>query len=123
MFPQCITETWLSGDINDSEISLPNYTIVRHDRNRHGGGILFFVHNSLSYKIITKSPTVEFLLLSIDLINHSTSKLHVGLFYRPPSSAVQIMDDFYEHLQSLDVSYLSNLIILGDFNIDFCNRL
>ena len=64
---------------------------------------------------------MEFLLLSIDLINHSTSKLHVSLFYRPPSSAVQIMDDVYEHLQSLDVSYFSNLIILGDFNIDFCN--
>ena len=117
----CITETWLSGDIRDSEISLPNYATVRHDRNRHGGGVLFFIHNSLSYKIITRSPTLEFMLLCIEPNNFCTSKLHIGLFYRAPSSAVQVMDDFYNYLQSLDVSYFSNLIILGDFNIDFCN--
>lgn len=115
----CITDTWLSGDIDDSEISITNYAIVRHDRNRHGGGVLFFVHSSLSYKVITKSPNLEFLLLCVEPNNYCTSKLHIGLFYRPPSSAVQIMDDFYEYLQSLDISHFSNLIILGDFNIDF----
>ena len=108
----CIVETWLSEDVLDSEISIPNYATIRHDCNRHGGGILFLVHNSLSYKVIVKSPSLEFMLLSVTS-NVTTSKLNIGLFYRPPSSAVQVMDDFYDCLQSLDITYFSNLIVLG----------
>ena len=35
----CIVETWLCTDIMDHEIDIPAYTLVRLDRNRHGGGI------------------------------------------------------------------------------------
>ena len=40
--PHCvfIVESWLSQDIADSELFIPNYSIVRLDRNRHGGGVL-----------------------------------------------------------------------------------
>ena len=66
-----------------------------------------------------KSP--DFLLLCVEPNSSCTSKLHIGLFfYHPPSSAVQIMDEIYDCLWSL--AYFSNLIILGDFNVDFCNR-
>ena len=85
----CITETWLSGDINDSEISIPNYAIVRHNCNRHGG-VLFFAHSSLSYKVIMKSTNLEFLLLCIEPNNYCTSKLHIGLFL--PSSKLCYAD-------------------------------
>ena len=36
----CIVETWLCGDILDSEIALHGYLVHRADRNRHGGGVL-----------------------------------------------------------------------------------
>ena len=36
----CIVESWLSEDIEDSELIIPNYQVLRLDRNRHGGGIL-----------------------------------------------------------------------------------
>ena len=40
----CLVETWLSADILDTEVSIPNYSILRLDRNRHGGGVaLYFV--------------------------------------------------------------------------------
>ena len=38
----CITESWLSSDIEDLEIELPDYSSIRVDRNRHGGGIVIF---------------------------------------------------------------------------------
>ena len=41
----CIVETWLSENISDSEISIENYQIVRLNRNRHGGGVLVYIHN------------------------------------------------------------------------------
>ena len=42
----CIVETWLDKQILDCEVCIDNYDIVRHDRNRQGGGVLFFVSRS-----------------------------------------------------------------------------
>ena len=36
----CLVETWLDSSIDDVEISIQGYTIVRRDHSRHGGGIL-----------------------------------------------------------------------------------
>ena len=34
---------------------IPDYQIHRLDRNRHGGGVVLYVHNSLSCKLLLKS--------------------------------------------------------------------
>ena len=36
-----INESKLDDSFTDGEISIPGYTIVRKDRNRHGGGGCF----------------------------------------------------------------------------------
>ena len=43
-----IVESWISEDIQDCEISIEDYHIVRLDRNRHGGGIIIYIHVSLN---------------------------------------------------------------------------
>jgi len=43
-----ITETYLDDTINDSEIFPSNYTVYRLGRNRHGGGVLIAVLDTLS---------------------------------------------------------------------------
>lgn len=48
----CIVETWLSEDVTDHEIWLPDYQTHRLDRNRHGGGIVLYVRDSLSCKVL-----------------------------------------------------------------------
>ena len=45
----CITETWLSEEVSDSEIALAGYQLHRLDRNRQGGGILICVHTALMH--------------------------------------------------------------------------
>ena len=37
----CIVETWLDSNITDREIHTENYDIIRRDRNRQGGGVVF----------------------------------------------------------------------------------
>ena len=39
----CITESWLSSDINNAELHISGYQIVRRDKNRHGGGVLMYI--------------------------------------------------------------------------------
>ena len=44
----CLIETWLSDDALDSEVAIHNYSLIRPDRNRHGGGVAIYVHNCVS---------------------------------------------------------------------------
>ena len=105
----------LSGfsDISDAEIQIPNYNILRCDRSRHGGGILY-VKPSLHAPFIPTSVSIELLLFTIK-VRHRT--FTIGTFYRPSSSPHTV--DLQEALLSFGPSLLLNLVLLGDFNIDY----
>ena len=115
----CIVETWLSDDVNDSEISIQNYHITRHDRNRHGGGVLIYIHNSLFWDVLSKGCNdLEFIALSVRSC-HSSAKHCICVLYRPPSSPISFFDNFCSTLSSLSPHSYSSFVLLGDFNIDF----
>ena len=62
----CLVESWLCMDILDMEISIPNYSIVRLDRNRHGGGVAMYIRNSVSYNVVLYgSAGLEVLVVSL----------------------------------------------------------
>ena len=80
----CICETWLTNDIQNSEISLPGYSLFRKDRlHKIGGGAAIYAKSNLSSSLIKLSSSLEFILISIF---HLDVKLFIGCFYRPPSS-------------------------------------
>ena len=43
-----ITETFLDSSVPNAHIIPIGYTIFRQDRNRHGGGVLVMVHDSIT---------------------------------------------------------------------------
>ena len=103
----CLVESWLSDEVLDSEISLTNYQLYRLDRNRHGGGIIIYTHNNLTTELVTKGPhNLEFMAVSV---SNGISKFCISLFYRPPSSPVQVMDSLFTILETLETSSFSNL--------------
>ena len=62
----CIVESWLSAEISDFEISLVGYAFYRLDRNRHGGGVIIYVKSCVTSELLmTGSPNLEFLSVSI----------------------------------------------------------
>ena len=70
----------MCDDILDAEISIPNYHVTRCDRNRNGGGLAFYVKNSLFSQVILSCPlNLEFVLFSVQSLSFSY-KMHVGLF-------------------------------------------
>jgi hypothetical protein len=44
-----INETRLDCTISDDLVSVPNYDIIRSDRNRNGGGVCIYINNAISY--------------------------------------------------------------------------
>lgn len=81
----CIVETWLSDDVTDHELLLFDYQLQRLDRNRHGSGILVYVHNSLSYKVLLQGGphNLEFLALSVSTKNNKHC-LYLSFLPPPP---------------------------------------
>ena len=44
-----ISETKIDSTISDSEIHINGYTIIKKDRTKNGGGIAFYIKDTLSY--------------------------------------------------------------------------
>ena len=110
-----ICETWLDNTISDAELSIEDYSLVRRDRTRHGGGIAIFVQNCIPFSVVLSHKSIEFLLLSLDL---KPRKLLCGLLYRPPSSPPSVLEDLETTLNEVPPAKIKSLILTGDFNLD-----
>ena len=116
----CLTETKLSPDIEDNLISVPGYSIVRHDRNIHGGGVAIYFKTDL--KVTTRAPHVahfeqELVMLKLEVCS---TKLLIGCLYRPPSAPTSFWETLDQSLEDvLRVEHAQpTLLLTGDFNVD-----
>ena len=114
----CRNMLTFSVDILDNEVFIPNYSVVRLDRNRHGGGVLVYVHSSITYNAVLLCGHANLELIVVSLLRNNF-KLCLSVFYRPPSSPSSIFDTLCNTLLSIDHAYFSNFVILGDFNVNF----
>ena len=80
-----LTETWLSNDTSDSEISLPNMSVLRVNRNSNGGGVaLYFSSHFSVYKLRDCFNSSDSLWCAFSLTNNDVCLLAV--IYRPPNN-------------------------------------
>ena len=49
-----VCETFIDSNVADNEISIDGYSIVKKNRNRHGGGVLLYVQDGIDYSEITE---------------------------------------------------------------------
>lgn len=55
-----LTETRITNDIDDDEISIPNYYILRCDSNKRStGGVLLYIKNDIKCKEIVNRKIVD----------------------------------------------------------------
>ena len=47
----CLNETLLDETIDDHEVNIIGYEILRKDRNRNGGGVAVYVRNIINYNL------------------------------------------------------------------------
>ena len=85
------------------------------DHNCHCGGIVVCVKSHLIVSKVYVSPEIVFLLLSIKL-NHCSFLI---CSYCCPTSSSDNLDLLFDKITSVNPFILSNLILLGDFNINF----
>ncbi|GAA53001.1 hypothetical protein CLF_109300 [Clonorchis sinensis] len=84
-----LTETWLTPDVSDAEISIDGYSIFRADSKRgRAGGVALYLHAALPIPIVlsdtTPAPFCDALWLQVPL--RGPDSLLLGVVYRSPSS-------------------------------------
>lgn len=115
-----LTETWLSGDVKDAEIEIPNYELFRCDRaDGKGGGSSMYVHNcfqSASCQELDDIGFHEAVWRIIKLTEYD--KLLVGVVYRSPSSNMINNDKLFQVFQkAVSQQGVTHVLIMGDFNM------
>lgn len=115
-----LNETRLDNTIPYSQIDIEGYDILRRDRNRNGGGVAFYVAQSLTYvnrQDLLSHEDLE--ILTVEIKKPKSKPFLVTTWYRPPDSKVEIFDKFESYPLKLDEEDKES-IIMGDTN---CNLL
>ena len=110
-------ETFIDNNVADNEISIDGYSIVKKNRNRHGGGVLLYVKDGIDYSEITELASEQVESVWRKLM-YKKETLMLGVVHRPPSSN----NDYFncvlnqiDHAHSLN----ENIILMGDLNYNY----
>ena len=113
-----ITESWLDNSVSDAEINIENYSVVRRDRNRNGGGVCVYTRNDFTFSLRSALQTDSDEFFFIELLLPKTKPILFGTVYRP-----QKQTDFLSKFEILThMNSDCEIIILGDFNICYLQR-
>ena len=114
-----LSETKLDKAIFDSEISIPNYSLIRKDQNRKGGGVACYIRSDICFNSQNYlSDEIE--NISFDLLLPKTKPISIAIVYKPPTD-----NHFLDYLSRglNDFNLMENdLFILGDTNINILNN-
>jgi len=114
-----LTETRLTREIDDMEVSVPGYSIVRCDGDsRNTGGAVIYVRNDIRYEtILIRKLEPNCWTTAIEV----KEKWHKGIVLVVHHSPSASDADFINFLMDIveDLITRSECIIIGDFNIDF----
>ena len=99
-----LNETRLHPDIPSEFVNIDEYDIVRMDRDKHSGGVCFYIRRTISY--LNRGDLVPENLESVCLeINQPNSRSFiVSTIYRPPSATVEPFSQIESLLNLLDQS-------------------
>ena len=117
----CITESWLSSSVANSEVASVTRNVYRADRRtkKRGGGVLIAILASIPQEVIdlicVNNISTEIDTVGIKIyINNSP--LVIIVVYIPPNVPQSLLLEYLDVLTLQLVNY-DKVIILGDFNV------
>ena len=117
-----LSETWLDVSVSNSEVHMPGYSCMRKDRsnNKSGGGVIAYIREGLPYTIrddLNVNDEAE--CLWVEITRSKSKPVLVCCVYRAPDSDLTKTISYLDKTLS-KINYTnSDVVILGDFNVDF----
>lgn len=111
-----LSETRLTPEIEDSEVNVPGYNMVRCDaEGRNTGGVI--LRSDIKYEVVSTEKIISNCWCVVIQMRDPIYKGIVMIIYHSPSASD---GDFLKFLEDLAELYTmkGECIIVGDFNID-----
>ena len=117
----CLNETWLDSSINDGEIQLHGYSLIRRDKTRRKGGVLVYVSSNLAYKMIQDFETdqTDLQCLWLEITPPKSKGFILCSCYRPPN--INNEEAYVVGLRNMLTEVADGekeIVIIGDLNFD-----
>lgn len=115
-----ISETWLDKSVDDSQVSVRGYDVLRQDRkqDRRGGGTMFYIRNGVPYKRRSDIDTEIVESCWVEINRPKAKSILVGCVYRAPDVSLDAsIEELNSCISNIPPSY--EICLLGDFNVDF----
>ena len=115
----CIDETKLDETFPDAQFMIENYQFspFRRDRNRKGGGKMFFVRKELLVKRLENFETKSTEAFCIELLI-SKWKWCIIFTYKTPKYDKKVFFQEISKTISQAINKYDNILVAGDLNID-----
>ena len=111
-----ISETWIDNTVANSEIELEGFNVIRNDRSRNGGGVCLYIKNDIAFNVRLDLCNDQIESIWAEILLPKTKPIVIGACYRPQTDTrfFEVFEDTLSKIRS-DLE----LIILGDFNVDY----
>ena len=111
-------------------ISIEGYEFIRNNEvtSFRAGGLGYYIRKDIKYRILqnySKRVVRSYEILTIAITVNEVQYTVLNIYRNPAQTAAQC-NDFYsclnDFLVQIDSSNDSEIIVMGDFNIDFCTK-
>ena len=117
-----LSETRTISNMNDNELSIPNYALYRIDsQNRHTGGVACYIHSSIKVDIFDCYSQQNIWSMSFKVL-YGYSKETFCLIYRGHKSTSSDFINFIDRACEILANKSSTFHLIGDFNYDFLDK-
>ena len=117
-----ICETFLDNDISDNLLAIAGYDHIRKDRSetrdKTGGGLILYFRNNINCKRRSEFEISNIETIWSEITLPNSKPFLICTAYRPPNETTNWVDLLEEELSAAQASGLE-LVLMGDFNIDF----
>lgn len=114
-----LSETHLTKDIEDSEVNIKGYKLLRCDStSKHTGGVAIYSKNHLNINIVhCENYTNNFWTLCVKIINKSINGMFAVIYHSPSTSDASFIEYFKKWFDKY-IRHEILTVIVGDFNIN-----
>ncbi|CAL8110505.1 unnamed protein product [Orchesella dallaii] len=126
LYVLAVTETKLKPSRDPHNMYLiPNFEMIRNDRlDKEGGGTILYIHNQCCCEVIEPPVTIP-KLIECNIIKISklgVKPILVCTIYVPPDRVNSEFFEFFASLCDFVRSLKTEIIILGDFNVNWLEK-
>lgn len=118
-----ITESHLNESIEDKELHIAGYDIVRNDgKQGSGSGVCAYIRNDLSWQ---RRPDLEYSKIEaiwIEIFIPKSRPILICFMYRPPDTSRYLNQDFdtlFSDVMYVSIAENKELVLAGDLNCDY----